>query len=238
MLHGEFRDERLVRLYDIEFPWSREDDFFSSELASEAARDVLDLGCGTGRLASFLSTQGYRVTGVDPAAASLEVARRKSGSVTWREGSYEILPLDAFDAALMTSHVAQFFGADFGDALAALARALRPGGRLIFDSRDPADRRWEKWNRAGSYRRTADYETWTEVVSVVDGAVTFEHHYVFADGDARTSTDTLWFRSEQTLRSMLAAAGFSVDAIFGGWNREPIGHPDGEFLVVARKETP
>jgi SAM-dependent methyltransferase len=241
MQHGEFRDDRLVTVYDVAYPWSRDDDFFLSVLAEEPARDVLDLGCGTGRLASAMAGLGYRVTGVDPARASLDLARAKSDAVTWIEGSTEVLPAAAFDAALMTSHVAQFFVSDeaFGTALADLHRALRPGGRLIFDSRDPADRRWARWNPADS-RRTVSLpsggwcETWSDMTSDGDGAVSGELHYVFSDGDVRTSTATLRFRSESSLRALLGAAGFTVDRIYGGWNRDPIGHPDGEFLVIAR----
>jgi SAM-dependent methyltransferase len=241
MQHGEFRDDRVVTVYDVAYPWSRDDDFFLSVLAEEPARDVLDLGCGTGRLATAMAGLGYWVTGVDPARASLDLARGKSDAVTWIEGSTEVLPAAAFDAALMTSHVAQFFVTDeaFGTALADLRRALRPGGRLIFDSRDPADRRWEKWNPVDSRRTVALpaggwCETWSDMPSVVDGAVSGKQHYVFSDGDVRTSTATLRFRSEASLRSLLGAAGFTVDRIYGGWNRDPIGHPDGEFLVIAR----
>lgn len=241
MHHGEFRDPRLAPLYDVEFGWTREDDYFVSELAAEPAVDVLDLGCGTGRLAVHLAGHGYRMTGVEPAAASLAVARAKSDAVTWILGSTSVLPSGAFDAALMTSHVAQFLvtDAEFSVALADLHRSLRPGGRLIFDSRDPADRRWEKWNPADSRHRTTLpdggwYDTWVEVDSVVDGAVTAIQHYEFSDGDRRLATATLRFRPEPVLRAALAGAGFRVEAIHGGWNREPVGHPDGEFLVTAR----
>jgi SAM-dependent methyltransferase len=244
MYHGEFRDPRVVTLYDVAYPWSRDDDFFVSVLADEPAGDVLDLGCGTGRLAIALAARGYRVTGVDPAAPSLELARRKPGAdrVTWLEGSTEVLPANAFDAALMTSHAAQFFGTDaeFATALADLSRALRPGGRLIFDTRDPAARGWEQWNPAAS-RRTLGLPdggtcvSWTEVTSMVDDAVSGTHHFEFSDGDRREATLTLRFRTEAELRSALSSAGFSVDVIYGGWNRDPIGHPDGEFLVIARR---
>jgi SAM-dependent methyltransferase len=244
MYHGEFRDPRLVVLYDVRCPWTRDDDFFLSVLADEPAARVLDLGCGTGRLAIAMAAAGYRVTGVDPARPSLDAARRKPGAdaVTWLDGSTEVLPPDAFDAALMTSHVAQFFVTDdeWATALTDLHRALVPGARLIFDSRDPADRRWEKWTPVDSSRldRLPDGTTvtsWTEVRSVRDGAVSFTQHYGFADGDRREATATLRFRGEDELRSTLATAGFTVDAIYGGWNRDPVGHPDGEFLVVARR---
>jgi SAM-dependent methyltransferase len=245
MHHGEFRDPRLVVVYDALCPWTREDDFFLSVLAEEPAERILDLGCGTGRLAIAMAKAGYRVTGVDPARASLDAARRKPGAdaLTWLDGSAEVLPPAAFDAALMTSHVAQFFvtGDEWAAALAGLHQALVPGARLIFDSRDPAARGWEKWNPADSCRlvQLPDGTTvtaWTEVLSVRDGAVSFSHHYGFADGDRRAATATLRFRGEDELRSSLAVAGFSVEQIYGGWNRDPIGHPDGEFLVVARRD--
>ena len=39
------------------------------------ARSVLDVGCGTGTFALLLAARGIEVVGVDPAVASLDVAR-------------------------------------------------------------------------------------------------------------------------------------------------------------------
>lgn len=50
MRHGEFRDRRLVTLYDAECPWSHDDDFFLWLVNETPSARVLDLGCGTGRL--------------------------------------------------------------------------------------------------------------------------------------------------------------------------------------------
>ena len=47
---------------------------------------------------------------------------------------------------------------------------------------------------------------------------------------------TLRFRTEDELRTSLAAAGFVVEHVFGGWDREPVGAGDGEFLVIARRD--
>lgn len=33
----------------------------------------------------------------------------------------------------------------------------------------------------------------------------------------------------------LVDAGFRVERVAGGWHGEPVGHPDGELLVVARR---
>ena len=153
MRNAEFNDPRLVEVYDATCQWSQDDDFFVSMVAEVgAAVSVLDLGCGTGRLALGLAAAGHTVTGVDPARASLDAARRKPGAerVTWIEGTSSVLPTDAFDVAVMTSHVAQFFVtvAEWAAVLQDLHRALHAGGRLVFDTRDPADRAWERWPAA------------------------------------------------------------------------------------------
>jgi hypothetical protein len=80
---------------------------------------------------------------VDPAAASLEAARRKPGAdaVTWILGTWAAIPDTSYDVAVMTSHVAQFL-VDDGEwtrALRDLRRSLVGGGRLVFDSRDPRE---------------------------------------------------------------------------------------------------
>jgi SAM-dependent methyltransferase len=242
--HAEFRDPRLVSLYDVENPWSRDYEFFLSLVNETPAARVLDLGCGTGRLALRLAAAGHTVTGVDPAGASLEAARAKPGAegVTWIEGASNLLPDASFDVAVMTSHVAQFFvgNDEWGRTLADLERSLVPGGRLAFDTRDPRARAWERWNADDSQRRIdlsdrVAFTAWTEVTAVQDGVVSLVHHYTFPDGEELVSTATLRFRTEKEVRSSLQDAGFGVEQIYGGWNREPVGAGDGELLVVASR---
>ncbi|PYC71578.1 hypothetical protein C7C45_11125 [Micromonospora arborensis] len=117
---------------------------------------------------------------------------------------------------MLTSHVAQIFvdDAEWARTLGDLRRALVPGGRLAFDARDPADRRWERWNPADSRRR----------ITLPDG------------GELRSSA-TLRFRTEAELCDSLTTAGFTVDRIHGGWHGEPVGRGDGEFVVIARADT-
>lgn len=232
-----------MEVYDAEFVWGWEDDLFMSVLAERSARRVVDLGCGTGRLAIAMAQAGHEVTGVEPAAASLEAARRKAGAerVKWVQGGADRLPARAFDAALMTSHVAQFIVDDgeWRGALRALRRSLGQGGRLIFDSRDPDYERWTTWNPVDSRRTVVlpggeAVDVWAEVTDETDRVVTFTGHYLFGDGEERTSESTMRFRSEREIRSSLEAAGFDVDRIYGGWSREPVGlSEDGELIVVA-----
>ena len=244
MRNAEFNDPRLVEVYDATCPWSRDDDFFVAIVAEVGpALRVLDLGCGTGRLALGLAAAGHTVTGVDPAQASLDAASAKPGAerVTWIEGTSSVLPTDTFDVAVMTSHVAQFFVADdeWAAVLRDLHRALHLGGRLVFDARDPADRAWERWpaewNRTVTLPHGGRVEQSIEVTDVAGDVVTHAIHYRFAAGVEIVSTATLRFRSEYELRTSLTVAGFEIEHIFGGWQRQPEGGGDGEFLVVARR---
>lgn len=243
MRNGEFEDPRLVEVYDAEFVWGWEDDLFMSVLAERSAPRVVDLGCGTGRLAIEMAKVGHDVTGIEPARASLEAARRKPGAerVRWVQGAADKLVAKAYDTAVMTSHVAQFL-VDEGEwraALRALRRSLDRGGRLIFDSRDPDDERWERWNPVESRRTVVlpggePVDVWVEVTAEQDRVVEFTAHYLFPGGEERTSESVMRFRSEREIRSSLEATGFDVDRIYGGWSRERVGlSEDGELIVVA-----
>ncbi|WP_052665256.1 class I SAM-dependent methyltransferase [Nitriliruptor alkaliphilus] len=244
MEQAEFRDPRLVSVYDAEYGWSRIDEFFLA-VANETPRvRVLDLGCGSGRLALALAAAGHQVTGLDPAAASLAAARAKpnADAVTWVEGTASSLRQGMFDLALMTRHVAQFFvdEDEWATTLRDLHRALVPGARLVFDSRDPRSRAWDRWNPEDSRSivelpdRT-EVDLFTEVTDVDGSVVSFATHYRFDDGTHLTSTAALRFRTEDELRDSLAAAGFSIRAVYGGWERQPIGAAAGELLVVAER---
>ncbi len=248
--HPEYDDPRLVPLYDRMNRWGRDDDFFLA-LANETPQArILDLGCGTGRLTLALAGAGHEVTGLDPAQASLDWARSKPGAqrVRWRIGTAADAPAGAFDLVLMTGHVAQVITSAqaWRDVLRQIHRALRPGGRLAFDSRDPAARAWEVWDSAGERERFTlpggeEVEVWTtlhgvEAGETAEGAlVTFGGQFFFpATGETVTDTSSLRFRSGAQLRETLEAAGFGTEHVFGGWQREAVGQGSGELVVVAR----
>jgi arsenite methyltransferase len=100
---------------------------------AEGAR-VLDVGCGTGRLARWIAERlGPKgsVTGIDPLAERIAIARSRGGADRFEVGQAEDLGAfeDAsFDAVCMTSVF--HWVADKPKALAEARRVLRPGGRL------------------------------------------------------------------------------------------------------------
>ncbi len=129
-------------------------------MAELGARLVLDIGCGPGTFALMLAERSVDVVGLDPAAASLDVARGKPGADRVRCVHGDATPLpedlqDRVDLAVMTANVAQAIveEQDWVKTLTAVSRCLRPGGHLVFETRRPA-RRGNSPRPAPKCRRT------------------------------------------------------------------------------------
>lgn len=241
-LAEHYTDPRLVALYDIENS-SRDDIDFYLGLAVELGADrIVDLGCGTGVLACELAARGRQVVGVDPAAAMLNIARQRCGGdrVHWIEGDVHSLTTANADLVVMTGCVAQVFLEDveWHAALAVIHAALRPGGYLAFQSRNPRDRAWERWTREATHERfdspNGPMESWLEVVEVSDGRVRLEGHNVFRPtGEVMVVKDELRFRSVVEIVDSLTEAGFTIEQVYGDWKKGPLLAASRPMIFVA-----
>jgi SAM-dependent methyltransferase len=211
-----FEDPRLAEVYDPLDPDRSDLDVYLALADSLDARSVVDIGCGTGTFACLLAGHGKNVTGIDPAAASLDVAWRKPNArlVRWLHGEAGSLPPLEVDLATMAANVDQVFLTDeeWAATLQAARAALRPGGYLVFETRDPARRAWREWTRDKSYRRAelpgiGGVEAWEELTDVNLPLVSFRSTIVLErDGVVLTSESTLRFRERDR---RLAATGWS-----------------------------
>src|SRR4051794_40696530 len=135
MADDGFEVPRLAQLYDVLDPDRSDLAVYAAIVDELGARRVLDVGCGTGTFALMLAGRGVDVVGVDPAAASLDVARAKPGAdrVRWIEGDATTLPPLRVDLAVMTGNVAQVFVSDeeWAATLDAVRAALVPAGHLV-----------------------------------------------------------------------------------------------------------
>lgn len=225
-----FADPRLARIYDA-FDGPRVDLDLYLGIASELkASRVLDIGCGTGSLAVLLASSGLEVIGVDPAAASLEIARAKDSRVTWLHGDATSLPPLSVDLATMTGNVAQvFLGDDWEATLRGVRGALRPGGHFVFETRRPERRAWEDWSRAKP-RVLVGVREQLELLGVSLPFVSFRHTYRFPDGSEIASDTTLRFRSRAEVEASLVRCGFTVVNVLDAPDR-----PGKEYVFVARR---
>jgi SAM-dependent methyltransferase len=242
-LDQHYVEPRLVELYDIENTRGADTDFYVRLAADLDARTILDLGCGTGLLTRELAVDGRQVVGVDPAPAMLAVARRQPGAdrVQWVEGDSSALGTPDADLVIMTGNVAQVFldDAEWAATLRAIHAALRPGGHLAFESRNPDDRAWERWNREATYERIdsphGPMECWLELVSMGHGRVRFEGHNVFsATGEIVVASSELRFRSLAELTDSLLNCGFTVEHVYSDWDRGPVASTSRVMVFIAR----
>jgi SAM-dependent methyltransferase len=234
-----FADPRLARVYDPLDPDRSDLEVYAAMAAEFGAGSALDVGCGTGTFACMLAGRGLEVIGVDPARASLDVARAKPGAdaVRWLEGDATSLPPLQVDLATMTGNVAQVFLTDteWAATLAGVLAALRPGGRLVFETRDPARRAWLGWTREQSFTRTdvpgsGIVQSWHELTGVTGELVCFRSFTVFeADDVVITSDSTLRFRERDAIAASLAATGYQLDEV-----RDAPDRPGLEFVFIAR----
>ncbi len=236
-----YDDPELVGFYDLENIWGADFDFCVRRAAE--ARSVLDLGCGTGQLAAALAER-CEVTGVDPAASMLDVARRRPGGdrVTWIEADARTLDLGRrFDLILLTGHAFQVFltPADQLAALRTIAGHLNPGGRFLFDSRNPAAEEWREWVPGVSdweltHPRLGRVEAWNDAAyDPATGIVTYETHYrIVETGRQLSAASKIRFTPKEELEGLIAEAGLHVTRWLGDWQETPWSPTSREIIPI------
>ncbi len=233
-----FADPRQAVLYDL-FDHDRSDlDAYVAIIEEFDAHGVIDIGCGTGCLAVRLAENGIRVIAVDAAAASLDVARAKpyADRVTWVHADATALDglVPEWDLAVMTGNVAQVFvdDADWMETLRAIRRALRPEGRLVFETRRPEARDWENWAKPPTPGTLPDGREVVTDLAVDDSAYPLVSlaGSVAIDREILRSSSTLRFRTLSEIDSDLGRAGFVVTEV-----RDAPDRPGKEYVVLAQR---
>jgi SAM-dependent methyltransferase len=155
----EFQDPYL---YDLEESYWEPDGPFVEALAREVGGPLLDLACGSGRLAIPLAERGFAVTGVDLAAPMVERAWQKAAaagvSVRFVHDDARAVRLrERFGLVVVTGNAFQAFlsDADRDALLATVAAHLAAGGLFVFGARAPVAEHLETNREEGVWNRYA-----------------------------------------------------------------------------------
>ncbi len=248
----------LARFYDLDHALVRDDVEMYRQFAAQSGSPILELGCGTGRVAIPLARDGHEVTGVDISPAMLAALRAKlaqeppevAGRVQviqadmrhlalGREFALALCPLNTF--MHMTTQADQLA------ALGSAYRHLAPGGRLIVDVASPLALLLIPSGEALSLQSELRDAASGRVVQKFTSArfdharqlqyLTLLYDEVGADGMVRRSTVRTElrhvFRFEMQL--LLERVGFTVEDVYGSTDLEPYEATSEKMIFVARR---
>jgi SAM-dependent methyltransferase len=210
-----------------------EDVAFYVGLAREADGPLVELAIGNGRVAiPVAQATGRRVIGIDSSPAMLEQARAKAADagveLDLHEGDMRDLVLEEPAALIYCPARALLHLPTWADrrrTFERVAASLRPDGRFA-------------WNAFA----------FDHAIAVqLDGAHLDEpvpHSLRYAVGDNRVDivlddggTSSLWWATKNEWLGLLDVAGLEVEALYGGFEREPFGDESREYVFVARCST-
>ena len=131
MIEHQFTEDRLAALYDLFYPPARRDDFAFYLPLVLSSRAVLDVGCGAGQTLIALGLPGPGVLrcGVDVDEGALTLGRHLDPGLALARARGESLPFADASFDLVLCRVA-LPNMNVPQAVAEMARVLRPGGRL------------------------------------------------------------------------------------------------------------
>jgi ubiquinone/menaquinone biosynthesis C-methylase UbiE len=144
---------------------------------------ALDAACGTGRVSARLAAAGHDVVGVDGTPEMLAVARAKVPEAGFVAGRLEALPVEDESFDLVVCCLALDHCADIGPPIAELARAARPGGRVVISDIHPT-----MIHLGGQAAFVDEHGAW----AFVRGHAHLHSTYLSALADAGLSVDRLF----------------------------------------------
>ena len=228
---------------------ARRDVAFWKGLARQQAGPVLELGCGTGRLALPLLKAGAVLVGIDRSEAMLGRARTKarraglSRRARFVRGDIRRLPFrtrPGFGLVLAPYGMLQSLPRerDLADTLASVARVLKRDGLFGIDL-VPDLPRWSEYTRRVTLSGSRDARTHLTLRETVRQdtrrrVTMFDQEYVERrGGQKRVHRFVLTFRtlSVPQMRRRLEKAGFRIRAVLGDYQGGPW-HPEADVWII------
>lgn len=253
--------EFYAQVYDVSVSdWPGEIAFYQ-ELAAEAkarGQSVLEVACGTGRVALRLAQEGVKIVGLDLSPAMLEVARKKSNGMSnarWVTGDMRSFALgESFGLAIIPGHAFQnlLTGADQVACLEAIGRHLTPGGVLVvhLDHLSVAWLRDLRENKGGVFEPSGQFthpltgrqirtsQAWSYEPATQTAISQTQWEEVDADGAVTDRWESGPLRFHCVFRfemeHLLERTGYVVETVYGDFLRQALRDESSEMVWVAR----
>lgn len=242
---------QIAELYDLDFEDFRADVTFYERLVEIHGRRVLELGVGTGRIATPLVQAGAQVTGVDISPGMLAIASARSpgdGLRLLEDDIRSVRLRGRFDVVMAPLGTLQHLdtSADFVAALETMAHHLAPGGVGVVDVETPLPDDFDPRPQPVIEHWTKAWQggTVSKVVSIdpipSEGTKEITWHFDIADAQGRLRRITTQFRlrtftvMEMELGARLA--GLRIAAVFDGYGFEPYHDAAERMVVVLQRE--
>ena len=187
---------------------------------------LLDLGCGPGIYAERFAKEGYSVVGLDFSKRSIGYAKEQTeingSGIEYRYQNYLTIDFtESFDViTLINCDYAALSAGDRITLLKKVYRALRPGGKFIFDVFSPKTRHIE--SRAWQFRGEGGFfsekpHLLLEAVYQYDDADKTElrRHIVITGEDVKSFDVFDHFFTKETLSTEIKPIGFKTPEFFG-----------------------
>lgn len=253
--------EFYAETYDTVVPdWPGEIDFYRKLAAETGSKGqaVLEIACGTGRVAIRLAQDGIDVVGLDLSPAMLSIAREKSigmSNVRWVRGDMRSFELgETFGLAIIPGHSFQniLTAKDQVATLESIKRHLVPGGTLVVHL-DHLSVSWlgELAGDQGDVFKTAGMFTHPKTGRQIRTSQAWSYEPVSQTAISQTVWEAInangevadrWesgplrfhcvFRFE--MEHLLKRAGFEVDDVYGDFFRQELQDESSEMIWVAR----
>lgn len=192
---------------------------------------VLDLACGTGRLAISLAQRGFKVVGLDASEPMLTLARGKSNDlpIRWIQGDIRDFQLnETFDLILMAGNAFQALlsESDQMQMLDCVRKHLKPTGLFVFNTRNPQNNdlkttpAFEFWHNFRDHHGDDVKVFGKQEVDPSRQIVTYITKRVWENRETTTSIQ-LRFTSYHQLMKLLEQTGFEVCKVFGDHQKNP-----------------
>jgi SAM-dependent methyltransferase len=248
--HDNLEDFRDAALYDVQDAGYEADYPLVQQWARITGGPLLDLACGTGRMALRMATLGYQVTGVDITPEMIAQARQKAiqqgASIEWIIADARTFHLHKqFAFIFMLANAFQcFLTREDQEALFARVREhLLPGGYFLFETRNPTPRNLTEVRLPGgeTYPTPDGGQLHVTEQQYYDPMTQIQHYtrhltlrHSGGQHQERTHRIALRYVYPQEMQALLYYNGLRVHTCYGSWEREPLTATSPSMIYVCQ----